>query len=194
MGAPTIIEQINKKWGGTAGVIFGQPGDPYANRYAAFNQLLGNIQQAELQVTKAIKILDNPNAIRPLLTADDLRFTPESMQLPILLYAPVRALLEADRITGYDIDPASLPEEDCYARLINNGTVDLAPVDPKAPVSKQIVWEFDGLDPDVTLDDLYAIEKTRNFIDTWLEAQLGAGGKRLDPTDPDNRIRPIKKS
>jgi hypothetical protein len=69
----------------------------------------------------------------------------------------------------------------------------MVPEYPGAEMSDEIVWEFEGDDPPVSLDDLRNIELSRRFIDEWLVQQLAPGGKRLDPTDPDNRIRPAAK-
>lgn len=193
LGSSAILDQINAKWGNPTGVIFGQPGDPYADRYRALNTLMGNVRTTEGIVQKVVEVINHPNKLRPIECEEDLRVMPVSMQLPTLLYQPVRNLFEADRISGFGFEKENLPEEDFYGRLIHNGEAKMLPSYPGEELPEDIIWEFNGMDPDLDWDDLDAIETTREYIDTWLTAQMAPGGDRLDPTDLGNKIGKAKK-
>lgn len=193
LGSNAILDQINKKWGNPTGVIFGQPGDPYADRYQALNQLMGNVRSVESAVQKVVEIINDPLKLRPIVCEEDLRFTSVSMQLPILMYQPVRSLFEDDRISGWGYEKENLPQEDFYGRLIHNGEAKMLPSYPGEVLPEDIVWEYNGMDPDLDWDDLDAIEVTRGYVDSWLLSQLGPGGDRTDPTDLSNKISKAKK-
>lgn len=192
LASNTILDQINAKWGNPTGVIFGQPGDPYADRYHALNTLMGNVRSSELAVQQVVEVINHPNRYRPITCQEELRTTPVSMQLPILMYQPVRTLFEDERIQGYGFEKENLPAEDFYGRLIHNGEAKMLPSYPGEELPEDITWAFDGMDPDLDWDDLDAIETTRNYIDSWLQEQMGPGGDRLDPTDISNKISKAK--
>lgn len=179
-----ILEKFNAQWGST-GVVFGQASDPYKERYAKFNAVLDTylvpVQEEVLALEEA--------ASRPMYTAitseEGLRDVPEHMQLPILLHKPVRELFEQDKIYGYDYDKKWLPDKDPYETLINNFAGEYSVED----VPAMVVGERSTIDPDITDDDVVAIDETRRFLDGWLEEQLKVGGNRTDPTDIDNKIK-----
>ena len=181
--SPEVLERLNMASGG--GVVFGQPGDPYADRYAALkNILMSNLQVADQTVTQAKAAVYDPERMVPLTNIDAMREVPPCMKLPIVTYAPVRTLLEAGRISGFGIDPRFLPDEDVYGRLIDNGKVRI----DKKTKEVEFSWHWQTDDPRLTDGDLEAIEQTREWIDNWLYNEMKPGGSYIDPTDPENLI------
>ena len=181
--SPEVLERLNMASGG--GVIFGQPGDPYADRYAHLKSLLlSNQLIADQAVTQAKQAVYEPERMVPLTSIDAMREVPPCMKLPIVTYAPIRTLLEAGRIHGFGIDPRYLPDEDVYGRMIDNGKV-LITKDTK---ELEFKWHWKSDDPKLTDNDLEAIEQTRGWIDNWLYNEMKPGGSYIDPTDPENQI------
>ena len=180
-----VLERLQAQSGGQ--VIFGQEGDPVADRYQAMckliNERLAAANNALLQVREAVL---HPNEYVPITCTDDMYVVAPCMQEAIVLYRPVRELLEDGRISGYGINPANLPEEDVYGRLINNGKTD---TDSK----KELEWYWRTDDPKLSEADLEAIEKTRGWIDRFLLEQMEVGGDWKDPTDPANTISKKKR-
>lgn len=179
--SPEVLERLNMASGG--GVIFGQPGDPYRERYQALRSvLMNNLSVANEAIIKTHDVIVNPDRMYAITSEEQLNDVPPIMQLPIVTYAPVRQLLEAGRIDGYSIDPRFLPDEDVYGRLCNNGRVDT--FEPK----EEVTWCWRSDDPELTDEDIEAIDATRGFIDRWLVEQMRPGGAFKDPTDPSNTI------
>ena len=174
-----VLQRLRDLSGGS--VIFGQEGDPYAERYNFLRHMVDQqLELADRRVSETRKIVLNAEYYYPIVSIDDMYEVGPAMQEVIVNYAPIRQLLEDGRISGYGINPDNLPEEDVYGRLLNNGRVDKD--------SKQVVWEFASTDPKLTEVDLEAIEQTRGWIDRWLVEQMEPGGKWKDPTDPANTI------
>ncbi len=171
---------------GVATSYFGNASDPSRNDYAIFQtQILQPIQRTEEQFALAKVTVDVPNVIRPLTSIEDLKQAPPCMHIPIIMYAPIRQLLEDERIDGYGYDPKSLPKEDVYDRLINNGKVVLYPgspdLDEKDPNVFYTTTEERSTDPILSFDDVIALETTRNYLDTFLTDE---NTEYLDPTNP----------
>ena len=175
-----VLEKLQAQSGGQ--VIFGQEGDPVADRYQSMCRLideqLASANRALAQVRQAVLF---PNEYVPIQCVDDLYNVPPCMQEAIVMYQPVRELLMDGRIYGYGINPVNLPEEDVYGRLISNGKTNS--VD-----KNELEWYWRTDDPKLTEDDLEAIEKTRGWIDRFLLEQMEVGGDWKDPTDPANTI------
>ena len=181
--SPEVLERLNMASGG--GVIFGQPGDPYADRYGHLHSLLiDNLRVADQIVTQARTAVYEPERMVALTSIDAMREVPPCMKLPIVTYEPIRQLLEAGRISGFGIDPRFLPEEDVYGRLIDNGKVKI----DKNTKEVEFSWHWKSDDPKLTENDLEAIDQTREWIDNWLYNEMKPGGSYTDPTDPSNLI------
>jgi len=118
------------------------------------------------------------NRIIPITEEDMLRTIPTCMHMPILQYAPMKKLFDQGRIFGFGYD--FVPEEDPYGRLINNGTCEdvLASLDENDEIT--LTWEWRSDDPDLSFEEIDAIEETRNFIDRFLAES------NMDPTDYGN--------
>jgi len=180
-----VLEKLQSQSGGQ--VIFGQEGDPVAERYQSMcrliNEQLASANQALAQVRQAVLC---PNEYVAIQSIDDLYNVAPCMQEAIVMYRPVRELLEDGRISGYGINPSNLPDEDVYDRLINNGKTDTT-------TKKELEWYWRTDDPKLTEADLEAIEQTRGWIDRFLLEQMEVGGDWKDPTDPANTISKKKR-
>ena len=175
-----VLERLQAQSGGQ--VIFGQEGDPVAERYRNMLSLINTkFKEADDAMTRVYDTVFNPNSYTPVQCLDDLYTVSPSMQTAIVTYEPVRRLLCEGKIYGYGINPENLPEEDVYGRLIDNGCA--------TPESKELTWKWETTDPKLTDEELHNIKETRAWIDDFLAEQLKVGGQRIDPTDPENTIR-----
>ena len=185
-----VLSYLNNQYGNHNGVIFGQAGDPLADR---FNNLMTLVQtqlvDTNMMIQQTTLAVSNPLQIQAITSEEQLYNTPVSMQLPILMYQPIRELFEQDRIYGYGFCKENLPQEDVFGRLIDNGKVTLNKnfyADGKIP--DYMVEEWVTTDPNLTFDELDAIEATREWVEKYLREQMREGGEMRDPTDPSNKI------
>lgn len=161
-----ILQEINSRIGAT---FIGTRYNEVDNAF--MRNVIMPTRQALQVAQKTVAVLSNQDLIVPLDTIDAFEEVPSSMYLPILLYPPVRSLLERGRVDGWGIDPSLLPEGDAYGRLINNGRIEdlqtALNASPDGCVEFVSTWTSD--DPDLSFDDLDAIEITRNTIDRILQ-------------------------
>lgn len=175
-GSANLIQAINDSFGSAS--FFGSAQDIYAATSNAFIQnIVKPIQQMGQQVTHLTRSLLNPDEFRPLIELDDFRYVPPCMQLPILMYAPVRQALEEGRVSGYGFDPENLPDEDVYGRLIDNGYVEDVFETCGDNTACDLTWHWKSDDPDLSISEIEAIQETRRRIDYILQETP------WDPTD-----------
>ena len=161
--SPSVMDQINIGLHGST--VLQAVSDAYKSTH---NYFIENVIKPMRTVGDAIanKIVTvmKPDVIRPIVTEEDLKYIPASMHLPIIMYQPVRELLEQGRISGFGYNPDHLPKEDVYDRLINNGTVHdvSAVIDDEGRIPFE--WEFKSTDPILSDDELNHIEATREFM------------------------------
>jgi len=183
-----ILAQINGRYGSNA-VVFSQGDDPYFSHYQNFMALVQHQTQVSDQyVLNTARIIENPNLFRPIETEQDLAVVPQCMQIPLLMMPDMRTLLENGQIWGWGWDPDTLPEEDVYGRLLNNGkfTVDFS--NKENPYPETFEWLFKSTDPDLTDEQLEAIDRSRQYLHEFIERELASAGTRRDPTDLANSI------
>ena len=190
-----VLSYLNQQYGNQSGVVFGQPGDPLADR---FNSLMTLVQtqlvDTNTMVQQTTIAVANPLQIRAITSEEQLYNTPVSMQLPILMYQPIRELFEQDRIYGYGFCKENLPDEDVFGRLIDNGKVTLNKnfyEDGKIPDYMEEEWK--STDPRLNFDELDAIEETREWVLKYLREQMREDGEMRDPTDPSNKISQLRR-
>ena len=132
------------------------------------------------EISRTVNMLLNPDHIRLLTSIEDLRSIPTSMEMPILLYAPVRALFEEGRVEGFGYDPDYLPQEDVYGRMIDN----FACEDVAAASDDEGFYEIEATmwsdDPELEDDELYAIRRTRQYILNHVLAQTDRDPTAID--------------
>lgn len=175
-GTNALINSINESIGGSS--FFGSIQDTYRDiRNSFIENIVRPIQQATTAMANVVNILMNPDVIRPIIEEDQLRAIPPCMQEPIIMFPPLRKLLEQGRITGFGYDPEHLPKEDTYGRLIDNGVCHdiLRSVDAENEITLDYHWE--STDPALSFEEMDAISDTRAFIMHLLEHTC------YDPTD-----------
>jgi len=158
-----LLTQISEAQGST---FFGST---YADTTAAFmRDVITPIRMVAQQVTTTAQILMDPDVIRPLLKPEDFAHIPSEMQLPILLYAPVRDLFDRGRIEGFGYTSDYLPEEDVYANILASGRVEdvLSAMDKNGMVNFQ--WRMCSDDPHLDEHQVRAIRDTRETIDRMI--------------------------
>ena len=184
-GNQELIAAINRQYSDSNGVIFGQGYSPADENYRHFKTYVEeSAVRAGVLLQQYGRIVNGQKQYIRITEAEQLYDIPQIMWEPILTYAPIRKLHEQGLIYGYGVDAKCVPEEDCYGRLINNGTCEYNRDNP----TKEIVYEYHSDDPLLSVEDLNAIEATRGFIDEFLAKELGLNGDRKDPTDPANKI------
>lgn len=187
-----VIDSMNSMWSGGANkVLFGS--GVFAERHRAFEELIaGKEREAVAIAGRAIQAVINPDTIQEITCRRDLENIPACMYMPLLTMPRLRSLYDDGKIFGWGVDYFSLPEEDVVGRLINNGSFDTTNTEWMADKEKGVEFETRTGDPDYTQQELDAIETSREFIDTWLEEQLGPGGEGIDPTDLEGRIGSLR--
>ena len=129
-----------------------------------FNRHILPHQKLALDLSRTVNAIMNPDTIRLLTSIEDLKSTPLCMELPILMFEPVRSLFESGRVEGFGYHPDSLPQEDAWGRLIDNFSC----TDVAAASDDEGYYPLSGTlrsdDPELSDDELYAIAKTRDFI------------------------------
>lgn len=175
-GTSELIASINESLAGSN--FFSEASSTFKEiRNSFIDTVIRPIQMGRAVMTQFANILMNPDVIRPLVDDIDFKAVPPCMYEPIVMYPPVRGLLEQGRISGFGFDPLNLPKEDVWGRLIDNGTCRdvLSQVDENKDV--WLSWTFRSTDPDPSFEELDAVEATRNAIDRILERTS------FDPTD-----------
>ena len=175
-GTAALIDSINDSLGGSK--YFGTSRDPFSDIHNAFvENFVKPIQYNTTKLTNLMNIVLNPDVIRAITSEDQLAAIPPCMQESIVMYPPVRQLLTEGRIYGFGYDPAWLPEEDVWGRLINNGVCD-GVLEAFARDGKvTVVSEWHSTDPKCSQDEIDLVEKTREFIHSILTTT------KYDPTD-----------
>jgi hypothetical protein len=178
-GSTDLVRSINDSLG-CGSPLMAAARDIWQESTAYFvENVLRPIQRGREEVMQRVNVLMNPDVIRPLITNIDFTAIPPCMYEPIIMYAPLRHLLEEGRINGFGFDPAFLPSEDVYGRLIDNGTCDH---EPDENGKKWMTWTWRSTDPKVSEAELDYIEMTRMSITRLLETT------KFDPTDmPEHR-------
>ena len=154
-----VFEQIN---GSPHASFFGEEFDHIRQEF--FNRYVKPMDLVNLDISRTVNALINPDQFRILQSIDDFKSIPPCMEIPILLFAPIRKGLVEGRIEGFGWLPESLPEEDFYGRMIDNFTCE----DVAAASDEQGYYDIqatvDSNDPVLSDDEIYAIYKTREYI------------------------------
>lgn len=181
-GGRQVAENLSREMnGGDVSVLFAA-NDPLMSGYQTIKKYFVDEAENNLKlVHRSLGVIQANNiGMIPIETEDDLLSIPECMYMPILTYAPVRELLESNKIYGFGLAPENIPDGDMWGRLAQtNGRVDMIPGEK---VPEHFEWIFKSDDPDYEIEDLDAIDRTRGFIDSWLKEELKSDTPR-DLTD-----------
>ena len=142
------------------------------------------------KLVTANDMLRSVTDFRPITEPEQLCYVPEPMWLPILTMPEIRDLHQAGKIYGFGVPADAVPEEDVYARMINNGSVEIVSYKDN-PEEIYQEWTMCTDDPELSWSDLDNIEATRNFIRGMLKRQ-SRSGDQLDPTDYPNKFIDVK--
>jgi len=181
-----VLDQINAKWGSNT-VAFGMPDNPFQEHYKHFMNLVNHqLNTTDQLVLSTVEAVMNPNRFKVIQNETDLALTPPCMMVPLLTMPQMYELAIEGKIWAWGYDPATLPSDDPYGRILNNGKVEWDPRDPST-LPEYITWEWRSDDPDLTDEQWEAIEKSRKWLADWIENEMD-GGERRDPTDLSNVI------
>lgn len=191
-GMQAIISQMNESWRNSgSGVIFGQ--GVFADRYRAFTELVTDKERAIVaMVEKSVQAITCPDKFMVIDSQEALEYVPECMRMPILTYAPVRKLFDAGMIGGWGFKWEDLPQEDVVGRMLEDGAFHSDDEKWMKDPESGVTYHFRTGDPNYTIEQLQCIQTTREFIDTWLEEQMGPDGDNLDITDLSQRMGKLR--
>lgn len=179
-GQQDLINNINARCGG--GSFFGSMSDPFRTDFHSFmTTVIEPIRQVQMTLASTAQQLLNPDSYRPITNETELAAgIPPCMQLGIIYYAPIRQMLDEERIDGFGIDPKTLEEEDPYASVLESGYKELHSdfLGPKGEFELQ--WIEKSTDPIMTADEKMALRLTRQYA---LEFITGEDTKHRDFTD-----------
>ncbi len=178
-GSQSLIANINEQCGG--GSFFGnQERDPFSTGYYNFmQQVVEPIRETQHRLEMISAQVSNPDVYRAITTAEDLRKgIPPCMQLGIIYYAPVRRMLEEERIDGFGIDPKTLEKDDPYEDMIKSGKWEGNSLDIQGEWAGVTFYEK-STDPDLTFEEIRCLEATRKFLDKFMTDE---DTKHYDPT------------
>lgn len=164
-GNSGLVAQINQRMGSTLHYA-NIPANIMALQQQFHQQVIVPMAQCTLALQNITQAVNAPDQICAMSSFESFYVIPTAMQLPIVMYQPVRDLLAQGRISGFGYSADCLPE-DYYARLIANGTVSYGPQIDSAPMP-EMVSEWQSSDPRLNIDEIDAIEETRHTIDRML--------------------------
>ena len=178
-GHQEVLQSINQNAGGS---YYGSETDPFRQGYQVFmTNVVEPIRQAGTKLFNTVNNFIIDDKIRCIDSVAELkRGIPPKMQLPIIYYEPVRAMLDDGAIDGFGIDPSRLAKDDPYADMCKSGVVDINPdtVNAKGEYEVEFIWNGD--DPDLTPEEIMDLTLTREFIDKFLKDETT---KYLDVTN-----------
>lgn len=178
-GSQDLINNINSRCGG--GSFFSEIADPFRQGFQNFmTQIVEPIRKVETALHSTAKALFCKDVYRPITSIKDLeKGVPPCMFSSIVYHAPVRKLLEEERIDGWGIKADDLEEGDIYANVLENGHVrfDSSTLDKNGEIT--IHFKESTEDPEVTYEDVQAIRATREFLDEFMSDEITSA---IDPT------------
>lgn len=170
-GSQELIQGINSR-AGTVNFFSNLEMDPFRNGFQNFmTQVVAPIREVGMVLQQTANKLFNKDVIRPITSVEELKKgIPPCMVEPIIYYAPIRQMLEEERIDGFGIDPKTLNEEDPYESVLASGYVDEI---HSTTLNKEGIVEMSftekSTDPELSHDDIDALRDTRKFIDAFMK-------------------------
>ncbi len=175
VGGETMLPSLGMLVGSYAGAdVFGSiQAEPYKSffgndldhlRKEFFDRHIRPMEELNFNIARTVNLIINPDNFRILNTHDDFRSIPTCMELPILMFKPIYDYFQEGRVEGFGYDPATLPDEDVWGRLIDNFTCEDVAEASDAEGYYEITATLDSGDPELSDDELYAIRRTREYI------------------------------
>jgi hypothetical protein len=153
-----VFEAINGR--GHAS-FFGERYDQLDREF--FNRYVKPMDQLTVDLSRTVNALLNPDRFRILESVDDFRSVPLCMEMAIATFEPVRRGILEGRMEGFGYDPLTLPE-DVYGRLLDNFTCEDVATASDSEGYYQVSGTLYTDDPDLDDDQLYSIQRTREYI------------------------------
>lgn len=168
VGRKSLLDNISEAFGSRG--FFGSAADILRDQHITFHrQVIAPMYRISTAAQQLMQNILRPDQIRPFLVEEDLYAVPESMQLGMVMYAPVRKLLEEGKISGFGYNPELLPEEDLIGRLLEN----MSTSDAYANVVENkgdlvLTGTYYSDDPNFSADELDCFESMRDMVDRTL--------------------------
>lgn len=133
-------------------------------RQEFFERHVKPMDALNVELSRTVNLILNPDKFRILETMEDFQSIPPCMELAILMYEPVLQGVREGRLDGFGYDVNSLPDEDVFGRLIENFTCEDVAAASDAEGYYKVSGTLYSDDPDLSDDDLFAIQRTRDYI------------------------------
>ncbi len=179
----SALSELNARSGGSS--FFNSASDPFRDGFSLFMKTVVNPLREVSQMAKTtVNKLFTKDVARPIISLEELKKgVAPCMQLPIVYYAPLRQMLEEERIFGYGINPRTLEDTDIYEPHIESGHVGFTSEDLDKSGKITIHFHEDSSDINLSMEDREALRETRRYIDEFMADE---DTKCLDFTDPTN--------
>lgn len=162
---------------------FGSTADRYRDTFdRTIRTQIDRTRRADLAIRDALSVFTEDDAIRPCISEASLRRLPPSMYKAILSHRPLYNLFRQGRVQGWaEYTPEDIkPEVRRWTRLLDrNGAMLIDPEHDNPEKEDKLCWTWTTEDPDLSLQQIIDIKRTRRFVDYVLE------NSQLDPTDLD---------
>ena len=185
-----MLDHINSMMGGTASVSFGQLSNPMNDGYRNFMNLVqGQLSRTDRIIQQVTQSIEYPEHWRVIDNDDALYAPPPSMQPALLMTPGVFELFKEGKLSGWNWDPSTFPEEDVYGIQLNSGHMVVDPRDRSTiPEYIETEWHSEYTDFEMTPEQIDILEKSREYLTARLNEELGDNGKRRDITDLGNTM------
>lgn len=179
-GQQDLINNLNAQCGG--GSFFGSINDPFRTGFESFmSTVIEPIRQVQQTLAATANQLLKPDKYRPITSEKDLEGgIPPCMQLGVVYYAPIRQMLEEERIDGFGIDPKTLEDDDPFESVLSSGHVEIHSDFLGANGEYEVHWQETTTDPSLSTDEIESLRATREYIDNYLNDEETSA---LDFTD-----------
>lgn len=186
----SVLDAINARYGGTASVAFGQTTNPMNEDYRNFMSLVHNkIEKADNIIREVTQSILYPEHWRVIDTEEALAAAPACMQPALLMTPGVFELFKENKLSGWDWDPDTFPNEDVYGKQLNNGKIIIDPRDPSIlPEYVESEWNSAETDFELTDEQQEILEKSREYLIKLVNQEMSNNGSRRDITDLSNTI------
>ena len=167
-GQQDLINNLNAQCGG--GSFFGSINDPFRTGFESFmSTVIEPIRMVQQTLAATATQLLKPDRYRPIVNEKELENgIPPCMQLGIIYHAPIRQMLDEERIDGFGIDPKTLEDDDPFESILTSGHVEIHSDFLGANGEYEVSYRENTTDPSLTTDEIESLRATREYIDLYV--------------------------
>ena len=144
-----MLDQINSRWGGTASVSFGQVSNPLNENFRNFANLVnGQLARTDRVIREVTQSIIYPEHFRVIDSEEALAAAPVCMQPALLMTPGVFELFKEHKLSAWDWNPDTFPNEDVYGKQLDSGKVVIDPRDPST-VPEYVVSTWNSMESEL---------------------------------------------